>query len=112
MKDEKIRQGATFEVTLTDTILTADTATITISDADGDIVAQETESFALVDEVPTVTLRVDTTDIEVGEYEYMYTINYSDPAVVKLPDVSKCGDEPCALPAFVVCVANDIPQGS
>lgn len=111
MNDERIRQGATFEITLTDTDITAETAKMTVSDADG-IVAEVTESFATVDDKHAVTLKLDTTDIPLSseevEYEYMYTITYSDGTVVKLPDADGCEDETCELPKFIVCEANDI----
>lgn len=111
MNDERIRRGATFEVTLKDTDLTAETATITISDEAG-IVATKTEPYVNTDGVMYATLQVDTEPLEVGEYEYMYTIVYEGNVVVKLPDVVNCEDGNCDLPKFIVCEANDIETTS
>jgi hypothetical protein len=109
MKDEKIRRGATFEVTLTDSDLTAETATITVSNDTG-IIEQDTKSYTLVDGVPTVTLTIQTADMEVGEYEYMYTVVYPDGIIEKLPDIDSCDEAPYVLPKFIVCEANDIVE--
>ena len=107
MNDERIRQGATFEVTLKDTDLTAQTATVTMSDDSG-IVASDTASYVENDGVKYATLQVDTLPMPVAEYEYMYTIVYEGGIVVKLPDATNCEDGNCDLPKFIVCEANDI----
>lgn len=107
MGNEKIRQGATFEVTLKDTDLTALTATITISDQDG-IVASDTATYEQIDGAMFANLRLDTSNIEVGDYSYMYTIVYEDNVIVKLPKADGCSDGECDLPSFIVCTANDI----
>lgn len=109
MNDERIRRGATFEVTLKDTDLTAETATITISDENG-IAATYTATYLETDGVMYATLRVDTEPLTVGDYEYMYTIVYEDSVVVKLPDTANCEDGSCDLPKFTVCEANDITE--
>lgn len=109
MEDERIRQGATFEVTLRDTDLTALTATITVSD-DASIVASDTASYVKTDGVMYAVLRLDTETIPVGDYNYMYTITYEDNVVVKLPRADGCSDGECQLPAFIVCTANDIEE--
>lgn len=106
MTDEYIREGETFEVTLTDTDVTADTVTITITNDIGHI-TQETASYSLVDDVPTATIQVTDPTLVEGEYEYMYTVTYTDGVVRKFPDISEC-DGDCNLPKFVVCEANDI----
>lgn len=107
MKTEKIRQGATFEVTATDIDSTVQTFTMTVSNDDG-IQAQETAAFSLVDDKYLATIKLDTTDLAVGTYKYMYTVVYDD-ATVKAPDLDMCkGEEGCGLPDFVVCEANDI----
>ena len=107
MNDEKIRQGATFEVTLKDTDITAETATITVSNG-GAILKSDTANYVETDGVMYATLRLDTTSIPLGTHEYMYTITYADDVVVKLPDASSCDEDECDLPAFIVCEANDI----
>jgi len=107
MKDERIRQGATFEVTLKDTDLTAETATLTVSSEDG-IEAQGTGTYTETDGVMYATIRIDTTDVPVAEYEYMYTITYADDIIVKLPSADDCDEGDCSLPKFIVCEANDI----
>ena len=107
MNDERVRQGATFEVTFTDSDTSVETLTITVSDDQG-IVGIQTVPYIIVDSKPTATIKLDTSPIAVGEYKHMYTIVYED-SVVKLPNTDDCDDEePCELPAFVVCEANDI----
>jgi len=113
MKDVYIREGATFEETLTDTDITAQTATITISEADGTILISETANFSVVDDEAVATVTVDTDGLAIGNYEYMYTVVYEHGFILKLPDTSKCGTSPCPLPKFIVCDANDVPpEGS
>lgn len=110
MDDIKIRRGATFEETWTDTDLTASTITITVSDDSG-IVGTNTATYTLVDGKMVATILLDTSTIPVGDYEYMYTIEY-DGKTIKLPDPDDCGDETCELPVFSVCIANDIEESS
>ena len=100
----RIRQGATHEDTLHTTDSTAETAMLTIS-KDGVRVAQEIASFSKVDEKYIATIKLDTTNIEVGLYEYMYTIDFGD-AIVKMP--LECNEGACTLPVFEVCQANDL----
>ena len=109
METERIRQGATFEVTLKDTDLTALTATITVSDDTG-IIASDTANYEEIEGAMFAVLRLDTENIPVGDYSYMYTITYEDNVVVKLPRADGCSDGECELPAFIVCLANDIEE--
>ena len=104
MKNEYIREAETFEVTFTDTDLTAQTVMITISNETG-ILEQHTANYVTQDDKRVATLSF-IPDLEVGEYEYMYTVTYTD-SVEKFPDVAKCKGK-CDLPKFVVCEANDI----
>lgn len=109
MEDERIRQGATFEVTLKDTDLTALTAAITVSNDEG-IIAFDTASYEEIEGIMYAPLRLDTSTIPVGDYNYMYTITYQDNLVVKLPKADGCSNGECELPAFIVCIANDIEE--
>ena len=104
MKDIRIRQGATFERTFTDTDLSATDLTITISNEAG-VVDTVTSNYTTVDGKAVATVRLDA-DYTVGEYEYMFTITYADGFVVKLPELADC-TEGCELPKFIVCEAND-----
>ena len=108
MKDEYIRQGETFEITLTDSDTTADTAKLTISNDTG-IIVQETATYTTVDGKRVATIQVNDPLLVVGEYSYMYTVTYTDGTVTKLPDISECDGE-CPLPKFIVCTANDITE--
>lgn len=105
MNDIRIRQGATLERTFTDTDVTAQTLTLTISNNSG-IVESITANYSVVGSkaVATVSLQA---DYPIGEYEYMYTIVYADGFILKIPEPSDCGDEPCALPKLTVCETND-----
>lgn len=105
MDTEKIRQGATFEITFTDSDTSANTVTMTVSDDSG-IVAQSTVNYSTVNNKRVATILLDTSSLAVKEYQYMYTIVY-DNKTVKLPDPDQCDGE-CTLPKFIVCAANDI----
>lgn len=112
MKDEYIREGETFEVTLTDTDMDAQTATITVSDEDGAIIKQETSSYSTVDGKRVATLSFEA-DFPIGVYFYMYTVNYTAPRNRKFPNTDKCKDDgECELPKFIVCDANDVEPES
>lgn len=108
MKDEYIRQGETFEITLTDSDMTADTAMLTISNETG-VVIQQPATYATVEGKRVATIKINSPLLVVGEYDYMYTITYTDGTVTKLPDISECDGE-CPLPKFIVCTANDITE--
>lgn len=110
MKDYYIREGATFEETFTDTDVTADTLTLTVSDADGNIVLTETENYDVQDDKAIATIST-VIDLPIGAYSYMYTIAYEDGFILKLPNPDSCEDGSCDLPSFTVCDANDI-EGS
>jgi hypothetical protein len=107
MNDVYIREGATFEETLTDTDITADTLTLTVSDQDGTAVLVVTENYEVQDGQAVVTIS-EIIDLEIGDYNYMYTITYEDGFILKLPDPQDCYSGDCGLPAFMVCDANDI----
>ena len=105
MNNIRIRQGASLQQTFTDTDVTAQTLTLTISDETG-VVAADTANYAIVNGKAVATVQV-TADYPLGDYSYMYTIVYSDGFVVKLPETDGCGDDPCELPTLTVCEAND-----
>lgn len=112
MEDERFREGETIEFTLTDTDETAETAMLTISQ-DGAIVKQAEGTFAVVDTVNMVTVRVANNDLAIGDYDYMFTIEYSDGFIAKIPNSDDCdGEEDCALPVLTICDANDIEGSS
>ena len=105
MDDIRIRQGATLERTFKDTDVTAQTLTLTISNNSG-IIESVTANYSVVASkaVATVSLQA---DYPIGEYEYMYTITYSDGFVAKLPNASLCKGSSCELPKLIICEAND-----
>src|SRR5690606_14906140 len=101
IKDIRIRQGATFQETFRDTDMSAQTLTVTITDTDGAVVGTDTANYVDVDGVMVATVNIDA-DFPVGNYEYMYTIVYSD-YTLKLPTPDgNCGEDNCELPAFIV----------
>lgn len=110
MRDEYVRDGETFEVTLTDTDLEASTAVMTVSDDTGIIIHQETGTYATVDGKRVATIAFEA-DFPVDTYYYMYTVNYTLPRNRKFPNTDECKGE-CELPKFIVCDANDITESS
>lgn len=111
MDNETIRQGETFEVTITDTDLTADTVTLTISNED--ITVSESAGYSTIDDKRVATITLNSPSLIVGEYKYMYTIEYTTGFIQKLPDIEQnCDDGSCELPKFIVCEANDIIESS
>lgn len=107
MRDEYIREGATFQITIKDTDITAATATMTISNSNDEILEQPTATFSLIDGKAISTITLNTENLAIGEYDYMYTITYNDGYIMKLPDISGCNGG-CKLPKFIVCNANDV----
>ncbi len=112
MDDESIRQGETWEHTITDDDLTATTAERTAKNADGDIVADlgDTASYSTIDGVRTATLTSTDTVQPLGDYTFMFTVTYADGSVAKFPepDASCDGeDENCGLPVLTICGATD-----
>lgn len=109
MDNEFVRQNETFEVTITDTDLTADHVTMTIF-SDSGIVHQETASYSTVDGKRIATVSFEA-DFSVGEYSYMYRIFYDGTRNLTLPDVDEC-DGDCDYPVFTVCEAGDESESS
>lgn len=105
MRQENIREGEGFEVTITDTDMSALDVTITITDGLGTFV-QETATYSTVDDLRVATISF-VPPLDVGTYEYMYTVTYTDGLPKKFPDVDNCTDD-CSLPEFIVCEANDV----
>ena len=66
---------------------------------DNIIYLDETENF--VD--GKATIFSNDTLLEIDEYYYIVTIEYSDGAIDILPDPSDCDGEDCDFPAFIVC---------
>lgn len=106
MEDIYIREGATYEETFTDSDITADTLTLTVSNEDGDILLTATESYVVQDDQAVATIS-EVVDLPIGNYFYMYTIVYEDGFILKLPDPQDCDGGDCTLPGFIVCDAND-----
>lgn len=104
MKNYKIRQGATIEFTLTDDDITAQDAVLTIS-KDNAVALTASANYTTVNSKRVVTLRAEN-DLALGDYKYMFTVNYSDGFIAKFPDVDNCKKD-CDLPTLTVCVAND-----
>lgn len=108
MQDEYIRQGETFESTVTDGDDTASTLTFTISDDQNNIVKTVNSNFAIVDGKSIATISFQDDSLQVGTYHYMYRIDYTNGGNDKFPDPASCDDGSCELPKFIVCEANDI----
>lgn len=80
----------------------ASTATITLSQ-EGVVKLTHTATFDGL--VADLTLSDEQTELPIGEYDYMVTLDYEDGTTEKYPDVSGCKD--CTLPTLTICVAND-----
>jgi len=101
-----IRQGETFYEPIKYFDTAAESAVITVSDDDGNVVLTTGTSFTVEDDWAVGEFKSNDTDIPVGEYHWMITITTPD-AGIKLPKISDCEDG-CELPLFIVCEANDI----
>lgn len=108
MNDETIWQGATYESTITDTELTADTVQLTLKNIDtGDVIPVDPVSFETVDGLRVATIYVNDTDV-VGDYSMLYTVNYEDGTVAKFPaPTGDCEGDDCDLPTLTICEAID-----
>lgn len=107
MEDIYIREGATFEESFTDSDITADTLSLTISSEDGVVLFEKPVSYNAVEDEAIATMSFDV-ELPIGIYQYMWTITYADGFILKLPDPEGCTGGDCSLPAFVVCDANDV----
>lgn len=112
MNDETIWQGSTYESTITDTELTADTVQLTLKNTETDyiipvdLVDFETQEVKGVD-VRIATIYVNDTDV-VGDYSILYTVNYTDGTTAKFPaPKDECEGEDCDLPTLTICEAID-----
>lgn len=110
MEDMRIRQGETLTLTIIEKDLTAESVTFTAKKTDDIPVISQTVSFVTEDDVRVAEFNIDTTAIPVDEdgYAYMYTINYSDGTVEKLPDSDECDSDDCELPVLIICEAIDV----
>lgn len=112
MNDETIWQGATYESTITDTELTAETARLTLKNTEtGDIIPVDDVGFTTITvkgvELRAATFYVNNTDT-VGEYSILYTVEYSDGTTAKFPAPSgDCEGGDCDLPTLTICEASD-----
>jgi hypothetical protein len=95
-----IRQGETLELTVTIDDLTASTVQLIVENDDG-IIINETENFSTVSGKRVALIETNNTDHDLGEYEYMLVVTYSDGVIEKLPDVADC--EECSLPTLTIC---------
>lgn len=107
--DIKIRKGESVPLTLTSKDETAISVQFLASDSDDQIVINESASFSDVDgkRIAYLVLSSDDTDLDVGEYKYMYVITYPDDIVRKLPDVSNCEGD-CTLPTLTICESIEV----
>lgn len=96
--DITLRQGETLQIPVEADDLSAQTVQFQAV-KDGIIFIDETESF--VD--GKATIFTNDTLLEIGEYQYMLTITYSDGVIDKLPDPSACLNGDCELPQLIIC---------
>lgn len=106
--DISIRQGETLQIPVVADDITATTVRF-IATQEGVIVYDITEPFTVADTKANATIITNDTYIEIGEYEYMLVVEYSDGTVDILPDTEHCTDDNCELPKLVVC--KGIPSG-
>ena len=99
--DISIRQGETLSLAVTIDDDSAQTLQLLVEDSDGNIVINESTSFATVDGVTSATIQTNNTDLDIGDYSYMFVVTYSDDVIEKLPNVAECDD--CDLPKLTIC---------
>lgn len=95
-----IRQGETLELDFTIDDLTAETVRLIVENDDG-IIINEVANFSTVSGKRVASISTTNTNHDLGEYEYMLSVTYSDGVVEKLPDVAGCED--CDLPTLTIC---------
>lgn len=96
--DITIRQGETLQLPIESTDLSAETAQFQAA-KDGVVYIDATASFIN----GKATIWSNDTDIEIGDYEWMLTVTYSDGVIDKLPDKGDCKEGDCELPLLKVC---------
>ena len=99
----KIRQGETLQIPIEADDSTAVSVQFQVV-KDGIIYLDVTESF--VD--GKATIFTNDTLLEIGDYEYIITITYSDGVVDILPDPDDCDGDDCEFPDFIVCKGKSI----
>jgi len=108
MDNLTVRQGETLPLLWENDEAGADTATLTISDDSGVVLAITT---TFEDLQADLTVSAEQTEaLGIGLFDYMITLIYEDGTVEKYPDVSGCNE--CELPQLEVCDANDIEEAS
>lgn len=92
MENLSVSWGETlpFVVQIDDTA--AETATITISDTDGNIMLSKSGNFVVDDDtnLTDISLNADETEMPLGEYNYQLRIDYTGGRVDKFPDADYC----------------------
>lgn len=111
MQDETIWQGATYESTIKDTDLTAETAVLTLKEVTtGEIMPVDPVTLE-EQEINGKTYMVGTFYVDmdiVGEFTELYTVTYSNGTTGKFPEPKgNCEDGECDLPTITVCEASD-----
>lgn len=102
-----VRNGATLPLSVTIDDDTADSVTIIVKEAVNDSSYLITETANFVSGTADLTISAAQTNIEPGDYIYQLTVNYSNGAVEKYPDIANC-DGDCEFPEFIVCDSLDL----
>lgn len=96
--DLTIRQGETLQIPIESSDVSAETVQFQAA-KDGVIYIDETAQFVN----GKATIWTNNTDIQIGVYEWMLTVTYSDGLIDKLPDQNDCEEDDCKLPTLTVC---------
>lgn len=108
MNNEKIWQGSTYETTITDKDLTAQTVTLTLKNLETEALVQVIDvPYTTVNDLRTATITTNQTDVP-GDYSILYTVTYGDGSIQKFPaPKGDCEGGECDLPILTICEASD-----
>ena len=106
--DLRVRQGATLQIPIVADDVTATTAILDVF-KDGVIYLTVSEPFVINDGKAETTLIEETVTLDIDDYEYTITVEYSDGFTEIYPDPDDCMDDDCSLPTFTVC--EGVPTG-
>ena len=81
MNNEKIWQGSTYETTITDKDLTAQTVTLTLKNLETEALVQVIDvPYTTVNDLRTATIITNQTDVPC-DYSILYTVTYGDGSI-------------------------------
>jgi hypothetical protein len=118
MQDLPTSWGETLPIIVEIDDVTAETATITVSDLDGNIVrtksgAFTSDEFDITTRSTDISLNANETKLALGNYNYQLRIDYTGGRVSKFPDKNTCCNdgETFKFPQIIILPANDEGPG-